>query len=58
MVNQKAIITLVSIIVVLVFLSSMWDKITSSILGMSTFLGTIAILFGAGLAFGKLFRVY
>jgi len=36
----------------------MWDKIVTSILGVGLTLGILAILFGAGLVFGKLFRIF
>ena len=50
---------IVAIIIVLAFLMVMWDKIVASaLLGVGLTLGTLAILFGAGIVFGKLFRIF
>ena len=49
---------LVAIVAVLLFLMVMWDKIVTSVLGVGLTLGTLAILFGAGLVFGKLFKIF
>lgn len=49
---------LAAIVVVLLFLMTMWDKIVTSLLGVGLTLGTLAILFGAGMVFGKLFKIF
>ncbi len=49
---------ILAILIVLLFLMTMWDKIVASVLGVGLTLGALAILFGAGLVFGKLFKVF
>jgi len=55
---MKGLYGLIAIVAVLIFVATMWDKIVASVLGIGLTLGVLAILFGAGLVFGKLFRIF